>query len=219
MTLSDLAPYTRRRPGTCVIADERVGTSFEAELAAESGEFIEISRAIGSETKVFPDHHHAGAEFQEHALGKLAGALRSERAIEGNDDDSTAGHGSFAQAFFAFEWSEHGRGMTPEHFGGMRIEGEYERFEATRAGEIGSFAEHGAMSAMNSVEVADGHKTGRFFLFVHEAIHRGVRNQHGLRAQSLRRAKRISKDCALTVQGMTGSSAPPFKPRQRRLRR
>ncbi len=81
-----------------------------------------------------------------------------------------------------------------EDFGRMGIEGEDDGFELSRTGESSGFSEHGLMSAMNTVEVADGDEAGWFFLFVHEAILSRVRNQHGRKAQSLNRAKRDRKN-------------------------
>lgn len=105
-------------------------------------------------------------------MREFSGVLRGKRAIERDDDDVAAGHGAFAESFFAFEGGQQGGRFASEHFCGVRSEGEYGGLQTVCAGEICSFAEYGAMSAMNTVEVADGHESGWFFLFVHETIHR-----------------------------------------------
>jgi hypothetical protein len=193
-------------------------TRFESEFGADAGKFVEITDAIGTKAEVFPDHHDACAQREQDVFCEFPRALCCERAIERNDNDAAARHRLLAQVSFSFESCEQRGSFSTEHFGWMRRESEYDRFEAMGSGKIGSFVEYSAMSAMNPVEVADGNEARWFFLFVHEAIHRAVRSQRGRCAQSLLHAKRIRSDCALTVQVMTGSSAPPFTTRQRRLR-
>lgn len=173
-----------------LIADERVGSRFEPEVPTEARQLVEFAGSFGAEAKVFPDHHDACAERNQHIRREFAWVLRGKPLVERNDVDMTALHGSFAETFFAFEGRKQRRGVVSEDFGRMGIEGEDDGLELSRTGESSSFSEYGLMSAMNTVEVADGDEAGWFFLFVHGAILSRVRNQHGREAQSLNRAKR-----------------------------
>lgn len=163
MSLSDLVSNARRGPCSRVITDEGMRACFEAEIVSEAREFVEVSSAIGSEAKVFPDDHDASAQRNKNILREFTGVLRSKLAVEGNDDDVASRHRLFAETNFSREWREHGRGLSPENFCWMRIEGEDDGFESSSVGEIGSLLEYGAMSAMYSVEVADGDESARFF--------------------------------------------------------
>jgi hypothetical protein len=171
MSSSDLVANARRGPCSRVIPDEGMRACFEAEIVSEAREFVEVSGAICAEAKVFPDDHDAGAQGNQDILREFTGALRGKRAVERNDDDVASRHRLFAEANFSGEWREHWRGLSPENFCWMRVEGEDDGFESSSVGEIGSLLEYGAMSAMHSVEVADGDESARFFLFVHESIH------------------------------------------------
>lgn len=105
------------------------------------------------------------------------------------------GHGAFAELNFSWERREKCGGLTSESFGGMRIEGEYDGVEAALVGKSGSFSEHGAVSAVNSVEVADSDETRQFFLSVQETIHSAYVINSAAKRKAWRLAKRIRRLC------------------------
>lgn len=75
----------------------------------------------------------------------------------------------------------------------MWIEREHDGLEPARTSDVGSFGEHGAMSTMDSVEVANRDEAARFFSCVQETIHSAylINTAAERKAQGFRTALRI----------------------------